>query len=213
MRQQLFANVALAGLLMVASFGAYAAADCEAAKAQVKKTTDKVLEALKANPSEVHALVEKKILPYFDVRKMSRQVVPKACWKEGSKRERRSNQRAFVKAFRDLLVRTYSSAWKGAAGTVQSMGYSSSDEGTRGKRKTPLAKVKTKVYRQGESQAIKVDYAVYYKKPKRVRQKGKWKVYNVYAAGASLVNTYEAEFKGYCNNGGMYNLINKVKNQ
>ncbi len=205
--RQLFANVALAGLFMVASFGAYAAADCEAAKAQVQKTTNQVLDALKAGDSQIHALVKQKVLPYFDFRMMSRQVVPNACWKEGSKRERRSNRRAFVNAFRDLLVRTYSSALQGA-GTVNKnrIKYSCNDEGTMGKRNTPLAKVMTTVYR--ESQAIEVDYAVYYKK-----RWNKWKVYNVYAAGMSLVNTYEAEFKGYCNNGGMDNLINKVKNQ
>ncbi|HIE02368.1 MAG TPA: ABC transporter substrate-binding protein [Thiotrichaceae bacterium] len=205
--RQLFANVALAGLFMVASFGTYAA-DCEDAKAQVKKTTDQVLNALKADASQVYALVDNVVLPSFDFKKMSRQVVPRACWNEGSKREKRSKQKRFVKAFRDLLVRTYSSALKGAAGTVQSIGYSCSNEGTMGRRNTPLGKVKTTVSRQGESQAIEVDYAVYYKK-----RGNKWKVYNVYAAGMSLVNTYEAEFKGYCNNGGMDNLINKVKNQ
>ncbi len=204
--RQLFANVALAGLFMVASFGTYAA-DCDAAKAQIKQTTDQVLDALKANPSQVYALVDNVVLPSFDFKKMSRQVVPRACWNAGSKREKRSKQKRFVKAFRDLLVRTYSSALQGA-GTVNKnrIKYSCNDEGTMGKRNTPLAKVMTTVYR--ESQAIEVDYAVYYKK-----RWNKWKVYNVYAAGMSLVNTYEAEFKGYCNNGGMDNLINKVKNQ
>jgi ABC-type transporter MlaC component len=213
--RQLFANAALAGLFMVASFGAYAAADCEAAKAQVQKTTNQVLDALKAGDSQIHGLVKKKVLPYFDFRMMSRQVVPNACWKEGSKQERRSNRRAFVNAFRDLLVRTYSSALQGA-GTVDKdqIKYSCRDTGTMGKRNPKsTAMVKTEVYRQGESEAIKVDYAVYYKKPKRMGQKGKWKVYNVYAAGSSLVGVYTNEYKGYCNNGGMTNLINKVKNK
>ena len=76
-----------------------------------------------------------------------------------------------------------------------------------GRKNTPIAKVKTEVYRQGESQAIEVDYALYYSK-----RKNKWKVYNVSAAGSSLVNVYTNEYKDYCKDGGMKNLIKKIKN-
>jgi phospholipid transport system substrate-binding protein len=197
-------NVALAGLFMVASLGAYAK-DCNTAKAQVEQTTTQVLNALKANQSEIHNLVKKKVLPSFDFRFMSRQVVPKACWNEYPKKRKR---RAFVKAFRNLLVRTYSSALQGA-GTVNKITYSCIETGSLGKRKPkPTAKVITQVYRNGESQPIKVDYAVYYNE-----KKNKWKVYNVYAAGSSLVDNYKSDFTKSCNKGGMNNLIKDVKNK
>jgi len=204
--RQLFANVALAGLFMVTSFGAYAVddVDCNDAQAQVKKTTDQVL---RADSSQVNAFIDE-LVSSFDFYLMSRLVVPSKCWSES-----RSKRKQFKSIFRTLLVRIYTDKLASSLGTIDRIGYSSCTDHSLGKKKPkPGAIVKTIVYLTG-SKSVDVDYAMYYKKPKKTWQKPKWKVYNVYAAGVSLIDNYKAEFKSSCDQGGMKTVIKKVENE
>ena len=71
------ASMTLTTLLMVVVTQVWASS---AAETLVKETTDKVLQALKADSSQVNTLVEKIVLPHFDFHRMSKLVLGKN-WK------------------------------------------------------------------------------------------------------------------------------------
>lgn len=155
--RKLLTNTTWLCALMLLAFNVYAANTADA-EAVVKKTTDEVLEKLKAGSNRgVYALVDQVVLPHFNFAKMSRLVL-KEHWKTATK----SQKIRFVRAFRGLLVRTYASALVKVAGKVRKMDYS-----TTGSKN---AFVSTKIYQTGKSQPLKVDYAMSYLK-KRVNGK------------------------------------------
>lgn len=205
MVKQVFARVTFVWALMFLAFNAYADADAENcgtpadAEALVSQTTNKVLEALKADSGKIHALVDKVVLPHFNFVKMSRSVLGKN-WRKFSKKQKKR----FAKEFRGLLVRTYSAALVEAAGKVDRIEYSSEDISTE---KTQKASVSAKVYQKGKSVPINGDYFMYCNKD------NEWKAYNIKVAGVNLVNNYRSEFASDINNIGIDGLINKIKNQ
>jgi phospholipid transport system substrate-binding protein len=192
--RQLFASVALMGMLTVAAQGVWAANIADA-EALIKNTTDQMLAALKDNPSNVYDLVEEIILPNFSFEKMSKLVL-KRSWNSAT----RDQKISFLKAFRQLLVRTYSTALVDAAGKVSRIDYDT-------QRSSSLkAVVYTKVYQTNQAAPIKADYAMYYN-----QKDGKWEAYNVTVGGVSLVTNYRNEFAGYLRTGGMDYLIQMVE--
>jgi phospholipid transport system substrate-binding protein len=170
------------------------AANANDAKTLIENTTKQVLEALKADPTKTHALVDKVVLAHFDFRKMSRLVLAKN-WRKVSRKQKKD----FIKEFRGLLIRTYSSALVEAAGKVSKIDYSVKKRGSK------KAIVKSQVYQQGKATPIKVDYVMYYHKKKKA-----WKVYNVKVEGVSLVTNYRAEFSNDINKLGIEGLIEKI---
>jgi phospholipid transport system substrate-binding protein len=191
--RQFFASVAFIAMLLVAAQSVWAAADVNDAEALIKDTTDQMLAALKDNPSNVYDLVENIILPKFNFQTMSKLVL-RSDWRTATRQQKID----FIKAFRELLVRTYSTALVDAAGKVSRIDYSSQ------KTSSKKAMVYTKVYRTDQATPIKADYAMYYKDDK-------WQVYNVTVGGVSLVTTYRNEFAGYLRAGGMDYLIQMVQ--
>lgn len=196
--KRLVTSLSLAAILMAGVVNVNVwAANAKDAKALIQKTTTQVLEALKADSTQIHALVDKVVLPHFDFRKMSRLVLAKN-WRKLSRKQRRR----FVKEFRGLLVRTYSTALVQAAGKVSKIDYSVKRRGSK------KATVKSKVFQQGNPTPIKVDYVMYYN-----RKKHGWKVYNIKAEGVSLVTNYRAEFSNDIRKLGVQGLIDKIANK
>jgi phospholipid transport system substrate-binding protein len=194
MKQIFFKPFVLVCLLTVATLNVWASSGAETL---IRNTTNKVLEKLKADSSQIHGLVDKVVLPHFDFERMSKLVLGKN-WR----RTTEDQQKRFAKEFRGLLVRTYSSALVEAAGKVRNINYSTQDKGGN----PPKAKVSTQVYQKGKSTPIKVDYEMYY-------HGGKWKVYNITVGGVSLVTNYRNEFANDIRTKGIEGLINKIKNQ
>jgi phospholipid transport system substrate-binding protein len=192
--RQFFASVAFIGMLLIATQSVWAA-NVKDAEALIKDTTDQMLAALKDNPSNVYDLVENIILPKFNFQTMSKLVL-RSDWRTATRQQKID----FIKAFRELLVRTYSTALVDAAGKVSRIDYSSQ------KTSSNKAMVYTKVYRTDQATPIKADYAMYYS-----QSDGKWEVYNVTVGGVSLVTTYRNEFAGYLRAGGMDYLIQMVE--
>jgi len=180
------------GIFMLAALNVWAANIAEA-QDLIEKTTDKVLDTLKNDSSQVYNLVDKLVLPHFDFTRMSRLVLGKN-WKKAKK----SQKRRFTKAFRGLLVRTYSSALLKATENVRKITYV-----TTKPKGTEKAKVSAKVHQTG-GKILKVDYAMRFKK-------SKWKVYNITVAGVSLVRNYRSEFAQDFQTIGMEKLINKIE--
>jgi phospholipid transport system substrate-binding protein len=193
--KQLFTHVVLAGFLMMGSLSVWASPETEAL---VRKNTNEVLEALKADSSQVYALVNEILLPHFDFERMSKLVLSKH-WRRTTEDQRKR----FANEFRGLLVRTYSSALVEAAGKVRKIDYSSKD---KKKRNRLQSIVYTKVYQRGKPKPIEANYDMYY-------HDDKWQVYNVTVGGVSLVTNYRTEFSNDIKKIGVEGLINKIKNQ
>jgi len=194
MKKVFFKPVALVCLLMIATLNVWASSGAETL---IRNTTNKVLNALKADKSQAHRLVENAVLSHFDFERMSKLVLAKN-WRRITDDQKIS----FANEFRGLLIRTYSSALVEAAGKVRTIDYSSVNKGGS----PPRAMVSSKVYQSGKAMPIEVDYDMY-------SHKGQWKVYNVKVGGVSLVNNYRTEFANDINRMGIEGLINKIKNQ
>ncbi|MCK5522577.1 MAG: ABC transporter substrate-binding protein [Thiomargarita sp.] len=155
----------------------------------IRTTTDKVLKNPNRLRNEATAL--KLVNKVFSFYSMSKKVLGKN-WKKASKKQKKR----FIKAFRGLLVRTYSNALIEASGNVKRVEYSTNVKGKK-------ATVRTQVYQKGKAAPIKVNYNMR-------KYRGKWKAYNVIVGGVSLVNNYRTEFANDIRTIGMDKLINKI---
>jgi len=189
--KQVFTSLAIIGFLMVSPIDNNVWAT--SAEDVIRTTTNEVLdnpERLK-DPKEVGKLLDNVFSFYL----MSRSVLGQH-WKSATK----SQKKRFIRAFRDLLIRTYSNALVEAAGKVKKddVKYSSK---VRGKKTT----VFTDVQQKGKK-TIKVKYEMR-------NRKGKWQVYNVIVGGVSLVNNYRTEFRNKVQKIGLDALISEIKNR
>ena len=98
--------------ILLAALFATAALAQEAPDALVKKGVDDVLNAIKGdkdlqagNLDKVMKLAEEKVLPNFDMARMTRLAVGRA-WQQASEPQKE----ALVKEFKTLIIRTYSSS-------------------------------------------------------------------------------------------------------
>ncbi len=193
--KHLFLKIMSLGIIMLATTNVSAGGDIADAEALIKKSTVEVLQALQADSSKIHALVDKVVLPNFDFYKMSALVLRKH-WRTASKEQKS----AFATEFRHLLVRTYSTALIEVAKKVNKDDIKYSSKKTNKNR----CQISTNV--KNASTSIKVDYAMYNKK-------GNWKVYNVTVEGVSLVTNYRDEFGKDIASKGMDGLIAKIKSK
>ena len=102
----------LLGLLFAGTLSVAAASDVKAPDALVKDVTNEVLEIVRADKAiqagdtkRVIELVDAKVLPHFDFRRMTMLAVGRD-WRQASPEQ----QGKLTDAFRTLLVRTYSNA-------------------------------------------------------------------------------------------------------
>lgn len=195
--RHIFTRAALLGILMMTAINVWAANVADA-QTLIKNTTDKVLATLKTDSSRVHALVDKVVLPHFDFGRMSRLVLGKH-WKSASK----DQKKRFRKAFRGLLVRTYSAALVKASKQGVRVRYFR-PKNAKIKKCPQCITLKAKVTPRG-GKNINVIYAM------RPNKKDKWKVYNITIGGVSLVTTYRTDFTKKVNKTGIDKLIEEIK--
>ncbi|TSA49060.1 MAG: ABC transporter substrate-binding protein, partial [Nitrosomonadales bacterium] len=140
---------------------------------------------------KIYALAEEKILPHFDFERMSRIVLGK-YWGRATKEQ----QDTFVKEFRSLITRTYSSALSKYRN--QTIEY----KPLRAQPGDTDVTVKTQIVQPG-GQPIPVDYTL---------EKGgdEWKVYDVTIEGVSLVTNYRGQFSTEIRDNGMDGLIQRL---
>lgn len=167
--------------------------------ALVREVSDDVLGIVRQDKAiqsgdtrRVIDLVEEKVLPHFNFRRMTVLAVGKD-WKQASPEQ----QTKLVEAFRTLLVRTYSNAL--TQYRDQTIGYKPLKlaEGDTSVR------VQTEV-RQAGAQPINIDYSLE-KTPEG------WKVYDVVVAGVSLVTNYRGTFAQEIRTGGVDGLIRSLE--
>lgn len=163
--------------------------------ALVKETSRDVLEIVKkdkdiqtGDKQKIYALVDAKVLPHFDFKRMTQLAVGKH-WRQATP----AQQDELVKEFRALLVRTYS---------ISLTAYKNQTIDYRPLRMQPGdtdVTVKTVVNQPG-GQPIPIDYNLQ-------KTADGWKVYDVVVDNVSLVTNYRGSFASEIRQSGIDGLI------
>ena len=170
----------------------------EAPDALVKKNTNEILAALKAdkdlaagNQKKIEKLADEKILPLFNFTRMTQLAVGRN-WKDASDAQKKS----LIDEFRTLLVRTYSTSltqFRNQTIDVKPMKITAGD--------TEVV-VKTQVNQPG-GQPVPIDYSM-------EKSGDSWKVYDVLIDGVSLVTNYRSSFNTEIQKSGIDGLIKSM---
>jgi len=163
--------------------------------ALVKETSQNVLEIVKkdkdiqaGSKQKIYALVDAKVLPHFDFKRMTQLAVGKS-WRQATP----AQQDELVKEFRTLLVRTYStslSTYKNQVIDYKPLRMEPGDTDVT---------VRTVVNQPG-GQPIPIDYGLQ-------KTADGWKVYDVVVDNISLVTNYRGSFSSEIRKSGIDGLI------
>jgi phospholipid transport system substrate-binding protein len=180
---------------------AFAQEDSDLPDALIRKITEDVLTIVRqdadirqGNTEKAIALVETKVLPYFNFQRMTALAMGRD-WRKASP----DQQQRLADEFRTLLVRTYSNALTGYKN--QTVRYKPGGK--------PVgdadAVVRTEILQSG-GKPIPLDYSV---------EKGAdgWKVYDVIVAGVSLVTNYRDAFTREVRTNGIDGLIKMLSDK
>lgn len=166
----------------------------------VRKATNEILATIKANRdayaqdhAKLYKMAEEKVLPHFDFARMSQWVLG-LNWRQATPEQRGR----FVAQFRDLLVRTYSTAL--LSYTNQQIIYAPLTV----KPADTDVLVKTEVKQSGGAPNIPINYSFYKDKD------GTWKVYDVTIDGVSLVTNYRSVYASKVREQGMDGLLKSM---
>lgn len=188
--------------LFLALFAGAAAAEI-APDELVRVNIREVLDILKqdkeiknGNQQRIMELADAKVLPHFDMKRMTMLAVGKS-WRTATPEQ----QQALTKEFSSLLVRTYSNAlatYKNQAIEVRPVNMQPSD--------TEVT-VKTQV-NQSNGQTIPIDYRL-------EKTNDGWKAFDVSVDGVSLVTNYRSSFNNEIRQAGIDGLLKALvdKNQ
>lgn len=149
----------------------------------VRETTDEILRIVRADKKsferdhrKLYKLADEKVLPHFDFVRMSQWVLGRH-WRDATPEQRGR----FVVEFRDLLVRTYSTAllnYTDQEIVVLPVARKPGDEEVT---------VKTEVRQKGGAPNVPIHYTFY-------KKGDAWKVYDVSIEGVSLVTNYRSVY-------------------
>jgi phospholipid transport system substrate-binding protein len=164
----------------------------------VKKVTQEVMDAIKGDKqlaagdrSRAIKLAEEKVLPHVDFEEATRLAVGRS-WKEASPEQKKK----LTAEFRNMLVRTYSSAIQPYEGQEMKV------LPVRMKPGDTEVTVRNQFIRSG-GKPIPIDYSM------RKTDKG-WKIYDIVVEGVSLVLTYRSEFDAVVKQDGIDGLIKRL---
>jgi polar amino acid transport system substrate-binding protein len=142
----------------------------------------------------VEQLVDELLLPVVDHVYMSKRVLGKH-WRRASK----DQQKAFVAAFKQKVIRTYAGAFKAFNGEEIRF-----DE-SRLNKKGNQALLKSQIVRIGAAN-IRVDYKLYFKK-------GNWRVFDVIIEGVSLTKSFRDQVSMSIEQDGLAKAISKLADE
>jgi phospholipid transport system substrate-binding protein len=184
-----------AGAVLALNLGLPAArAAEEAPDALVKRVSADVLETIKkdaslrnGDSSKINALVNEKVMPYVDFRRMTSAAVGPA-WRQATPEQRQKLQ----DEFKALLIRTYAGALSQVGDqtiTVRPVRMAAGDTDVL---------VRTQV--NGRGDPVQLDFRL-------EKQDTGWKLYNFNVLGVWLVETYRNQFAQEINANGIDGLI------
>jgi phospholipid transport system substrate-binding protein len=183
------------GCLLVMAVAAQAADTTP--DALVKSAVDEVLSVMRQTkePRALVELAEKKVVAHFDFKQMTQLAVGRS-WSQASP----TQQEALERAFRTLLVRTYTTALSQSSGQAK-VEVKPSPSGA-GQSETV---VRTLVNEPGRK-PFSIDY--------RMRNgAGGWKVYDVVVENLSLVTNYRGSFQSEISRSGVDGLIKAIESK
>ena len=183
-----------AGAMLVLNLGLPAQAADETPDLLVKRVSADVLETIKKDASlrngdstKINALVNDKVMPYVDFRRMTSAAVG-PTWRQATPDQRQKLQ----DEFKALLIRTYSGALSQVGEqtiTVKPLRMAAGDTDVL---------VRTQVNGRGEP--VQLDFRL-------EKQADGWKIYNLNVLGVWLVETYRNQFSQEINAHGIDGLI------
>lgn len=190
-----------AGILCAAAllggFAPLAQAADEAPDALIKRLSDEILAAIKSDKAiqagdteRVIALVDSKVMPNVDFRRMTAAAVGPA-WRQATP----AQQKRLQEEFKMLLVRTYSGA------LAQVNDQTISVKPLRGAPTDEEVVVRSEI--RGRGDPIQLDYRM----QKTPGEGAGWKIYNLNVLGVWLVETYRSQFSQEINAKGVEGLI------
>lgn len=145
--------------------------------------TEDVMQNIKANlgqfkkhPNELYALIDRRICPYIDFVEMARWVVGRNAWRAAEP----ATQEAFIKAFKTLLIRSYSNSLLEYAHYHLNFMPLKSEWNTQ-KRVSVASRL------IGEGHTLHMEYRL-------LREENDWKVYDIIFENVSLIQGYRAQF-------------------
>jgi len=193
-------NKLAVALVALAAFGGmvpFAQAADEAPDALIKRLSDEVLGAIKADKAiqagdtnRILALVDSKIMPNVNFQRMTAAAVGPA-WRQATPEQ----QKRLQDEFKILLVRTYSGALAQVDDQVISL---------KPMRSSPAdTEVVVRTEIRGRGDPIQLEYRL----EKTPGQGAGWKIYNLNVLGVWLVETYRSQFATEINSKGIDGLI------
>jgi phospholipid transport system substrate-binding protein len=189
----------LAGSLLVWCLaGAVLAATAAEPDVLVRQTTEEILKRIKTNKDaysadtkKLYAMVDELVVPHFDFTAMSKLVLGQN-WRNASAAQREG----FTKEFRDLLVRTYSTALlKYTNEEIIYLPY-------RGPLTERTAEIRVEVKSTTGARNVPLAYSFF-----RREAKEPWKVYDVTIDGVSLVTSFKTTYAERVQRNGLDALI------
>ena len=185
--------------LLALLFAFSAPAQDIAPDALVKSAVNEVLGVIKQNKDQktLLDLAEKKVVAHFDFRQMTQLALGRS-WSQATP----AQQEALERAFRTLLVRTYTAALSQSSGEtrveVKPAALKAGDTETV---------VRTLAFEPGRK-PVQIDYRM-------KNTSGGWKVYDVVVENLSLVTNYRGTFQSEIARSGIDGLIKTIetKNQ
>lgn len=185
-------------LLVVCSVAVLSAHAQTAPDVLVRTTVEEVLAILKQNKDRrvLEDIAEKKVLPNFDFKAMTRLAMGKS-WRDATP----AQQRALENEFRTLLVRTYTAALAEASNVDRTIEV----KPLQLKPGEDYTTVRTLVKEAGRP-PLSIDYRM------TLTDKA-WKVTDIVAENASLVISYRGTFSGEIRRAGIDGLIKVLEDK
>ena len=146
---------------------------------------------LKGNPAVIRRIVNRVVMPHIGINGMAGRVVGRSYWLQATPAQRS----VFAQLFKVKVISTYSNALA-----------SYNDDRVlfyplRGKIGN-YAKVRSIIVRRN-GQRIPLDYTL--------RYQGGWKIIDFSVENVSIVNNFRAQYAGALNEGGLKNLIARMR--
>lgn len=183
---------------LATSFASQMAVAQDAPDAIVRKNTNEILAAIKADKDlaagdqkKIEKLADEKVLPYFNFVRMTQLAVGRN-WRDASDAQKKS----LIDEFRTLLVRTYSTS------LTQYRNQTIEVKPTKMAAGDTEVVVKTQVNQPG-GQPIPIDYSM-------EKTDNTWKVFDVLIDGVSLVTNYRSSFNTEIQKSGIDGLIKSL---
>ncbi len=180
---------------MLVSATALALAQEPAPDALIRRLSEEVLAAMRAdpelragNPAKIGPFVDQKILPHFDFARAT-QIAMGLSWRSATPEQREE----LTREFSALLVRTYTAAVANSRDSEVVVGP------LRLKPSDTEVTVRSQVKRPGE-QPVSFEYEM-------EKTPTGWKVYDLRIEGISLMGTYRTAFADEVRNNGVEGLI------